>query len=165
MRRRHNDFPVADRQERVSVLAKKSVAVRILGQEYRIRSDADEEWLQEVAACVDAAMEQVRERTKTVDTLDVALLTCLNLAREVLELRDGKEPRRKAVEPQEPERLRALIDIAESATASSSPKRDGDRRNRDNDTPLLTLPTGEEVEETEGSLLEPLETPPPSAKA
>lgn len=149
----------------MTFLAKKSVAVRILGQEYRIRSDADEGWLQEVAACVDTAMEQVRDRTRTVDTLDVALLTCLNLAREVLELRDRKGFKQDLADSPTEDRLRALIDIAESSTNSSNSKREGTRSSRENDTPLLTLPTGEEVEETEGSLLEPLETPPPSSKA
>ena len=95
-------------------MSKKSVAVRILGQEYRIRSDADEEWLQHVAACVDTAMDQVRERTKTVDTLDVALLTCLNLAREVLA--NSAKATRFAVGPDRRRRMhrerrkRALID-------------------------------------------------------
>ena len=138
-------------------MSKKSVAVRILGQEYRIRSDADEEWLQHVAACVDAAMDQVRERTKTVDTLDVALLTCLNLAREVLELRDGEASATEHAEDDvQNERLRALIDMAESVGSRGA---DGNKRDRENDTPLLTLPTGAEVDETQGSLLDPLDAP------
>ncbi len=138
-------------------MSKKSVAVRILGQEYRIRSDADEEWLQHVAACVDTAMDQVRERTKTVDTLDVALLTCLNLAREVLELRESEA---SAADPSEEveqaDRLRALIDMAESAGTHQS---EALARARENETPLLTLPTGAEVDETQGSLLDPLDAP------
>jgi cell division protein ZapA (FtsZ GTPase activity inhibitor) len=141
----------------VNALSKKSVAVRILGQEYRIRSDADEEWLQHVAACVDTAMDQVRERTKTVDTLDVALLTCLNLAREVLELRESEA---SAADPSEEveqaDRLRALIDMAESAGTRQS---EALERARENETPLLTLPTGAEVDETQGSLLDPLDAP------
>lgn len=141
-------------------MSKKSVAVRILGQEYRIRSDADEEWLQHVAACVDTAMGQVRERTKTVDTLDVALLTCLNLAREVLELREDHEVTRDSTaEAKQGERLRALIEMAESATSTGLSREGGSRRTRDTDTPLLTLPTGAEVDETQGSLLDPLEAP------
>ena len=138
----------------MSRLEKRAVAVRILGQEYRIRSDADEEWLQLVAALVDTAMEQVRERTKTVDTLDVALLTCLNLAREVLELRDEVQPDGEVAEPDQEKRVKALIEIAEAAT--SSPQSGRPKRSRENDTPLLTLPTGEEVDETQGSLLDPL---------
>ena len=145
-------------------MSKKSVAVRILGQEYRIRSDADEEWLQHVAACVDAAMDQVRERTKTVDTLDVALLTCLNLAREVLELREDRDASAAdpEVETEQAERLRALIDMAESA---GSPQSEALKRARENETPLLTLPTGAEVDETQGSLLDPLDAPLPSPES
>ena len=110
-----------------------------------------------MAACVDGAMEQVRERTKTVDTLDVALLTCLNLAREVLELRESQSPDSKPIEdPAQTERLRALIDLAESAGSRGA---EGGRRDRENDTPLLTLPTGSEVDETQGSLLDPLDAP------
>jgi len=144
----------------VNTLSKKSVAVRILGQEYRIRSDADEEWLQHVAACVDTAMDQVRERTKTVDTLDVALLTCLNLAREVLELREDQGSNSDSTaEAEHGERLRALIEMAESASSAGFSGEGGAKRTRDNETPLLTLPTGAEVDETQGSLLDPLEGP------
>jgi cell division protein ZapA (FtsZ GTPase activity inhibitor) len=69
-------------------MSKKSVAVRIAGHQYKIRSDGDAETLQEIASYVDKAMDRVRARTGTVDTLDVAVLTCLNLAREILVLRD-----------------------------------------------------------------------------
>ena len=140
-------------------MGKKSVAVRILGQEYRIRSNADEDWLQQVAASVDVAMEHVRQRTKTVDTLDVALLTCLNLAREVLELRGQKEALLQPEEPAETDRIRAIIEMAEVAMASPGTNRDPSTRRRENETPLLTLPTGDEVDETNGSLFEPLEVP------
>jgi cell division protein ZapA len=66
-----------------------SVAVRIADKEYRIRSDADEEWLQRVAHYVDASFRKIRERTRTVDSLDVAVLAALNLGRELIELREG----------------------------------------------------------------------------
>jgi cell division protein ZapA len=68
--------------------SKRAVTVEIGGQEYRIRSGASEAWLRKVAACVDDAMSQIRERTDTVDSLDVALLTALNLARQVIQLRE-----------------------------------------------------------------------------
>ena len=88
-------------------MSKGSVAVKIGGQEYRIKSDADESWLHEVASHVDATMERVRQRSGTVDTRDLAVLTALNLARELLALReDSVGPGR--------ERLRALIALAES---------------------------------------------------
>jgi len=88
-----------------------SVAVRIAGHEYKIRSDGDEDGLVRIAGYVDQAMERVRERTGTVDSLDVAVLTCLNLAREILAIHG----QRSSV--MEDEKLRSLIDRVESALA------------------------------------------------
>jgi cell division protein ZapA len=95
------------------VVPKRAVAVRIRGQEFRILSDADEAWLQRVAGYLDETMATVEERTGTVDSLDVALLTALNLARELVEIRE-REPIANAKGP-EAARLRGLIELAESA--------------------------------------------------
>ncbi len=85
---------------------KRSVAVRIRGQEFRIRSDESPETLQQIAELVDTTMTRVEQRTGAIDTLDVALLTALNLAREVMEARGSA--------PSNP-RLRALIERVEAA--------------------------------------------------
>jgi cell division protein ZapA (FtsZ GTPase activity inhibitor) len=127
-------------------MAKRAVAVRISGQEYRIKSDADESSLQRVANCVDAAMDQIRSRTGTVDSLDVAILTSLNLAREVLSLRERVGGAGNG-EP-DPDRLRELIELAESAL-DTKPRVQGN-------TPLLTLPTGDEMDDAQTDLLGPL---------
>ena len=92
-----------------------SVSVRLGGKEYRIRSDADPAWLQQVASHVDDTMQKIRDRTGTIDTLDLALLASLNLARELISLRrstslDGGGGG---------ERLRTLIELAESAVDES----------------------------------------------
>jgi cell division protein ZapA len=94
------------------VSAKRAVTVRIRGQEFRVLCDDDEAWLQRVAGYLDETLAEVEERTGTVDSLDVALLTALNLARELVELREsGASPIGRAGAP----RLRSLIDLAESA--------------------------------------------------
>jgi len=95
------------------VASKRAVAVRIRGQEFRILSDDDEAWLQRVAGYLDETMATVEERTGTVDSHDVALLTALNLARELVEIRE-REPvtRTKGAAA---DRLRQLIELAESA--------------------------------------------------
>jgi cell division protein ZapA (FtsZ GTPase activity inhibitor) len=95
------------------VASKRAVAVRIRGQEFRLLSDDDEAWLQRVAGYLDETMATVEERTGTVDSHDVALLTALNLARELVEIRD-REPvmRTKGATP---DRLRHLIELAEAA--------------------------------------------------
>jgi cell division protein ZapA (FtsZ GTPase activity inhibitor) len=95
------------------VSGKRAVAVHIRGQEFRILSDDDEAWLQRVAGYLDETMATVEERTGTVDSHDVALLTALNLARELVELRE-REPAAKGRSPA-PERLQRLIELAESA--------------------------------------------------
>ncbi len=84
-----------------------SVPVEIRGKQFRIRSDEDPEALQRIAKYVDATMEKVERRTGAIDSLDVAILTALNLARELVLARD-----QSAQLPDD--RLRALIDLAES---------------------------------------------------
>ncbi len=138
---------------RLSNLTKRAVTVRIASQEYRIRSDADEAWLQRVASAVDAVMTQVREKTGAIDSLDVSLLTSLNLARELLVSRGDSGGTRP--EAPDPIRLRSLIELAESIVTPSG------ERGQAADS-LLTVPAGEEVDALEaellGSLVDPIES-------
>lgn len=126
-----------------------SVAVRIAGHEYKIRSDGDEEGLLRIAGYVDRAMERVRERTGTVDSLDVAVLTCLNLAREILAVH---EQRSSALDD---EQLRSLIDRVETVLAvratsdqgASIAEADQPRRAEDSRPRTLELPSVESLRE------------------
>lgn len=86
----------------------RSVAVSIQGRSYKIRSDEDPAFLQRVAAHVDETMERVGGRSGVVDSLDVAMLTAINLAREALNALDSSA---------DPDRIRELIERAESALA------------------------------------------------
>ena len=92
-------------------MTKRSVSVRIRGQDFRIRSEEDEDSLRRVASYLDETMARVEQRTGTVDSLGVAMLTALNLAREVLELREGAGSRAGV----DSAGLRSLIELAESA--------------------------------------------------
>jgi cell division protein ZapA (FtsZ GTPase activity inhibitor) len=136
-------------------MSSRSVGVRLQGRDYQIRSDADGEWLQRVAGYVDAAMNRIRDETSTVDTLDVALLTSLNLAREVIAAREGTLAPQEAEGAPSPERLRSLIERVEGAARDSgNPEAVGSfEGNEGEKTPLLTLPTGAELEEMEQELL------------
>jgi len=89
-------------------MSKEAVAVRIAGHNYKILSEGDADRLRTIASYVDQAMNQVRKRTGTVDTLDVAVLTCLNLAREVLAHRDQQD------DVVEDDRMRSLIERVET---------------------------------------------------
>ena len=95
--------------------SKPVVAVSIRGQEFRIRTDDDEAALQRVAKYLDDTMATVEKKTGTVDSLQLALLSGLNLARELVELRArGGAPAPPATEI-DPGRFESLIELAESA--------------------------------------------------
>jgi len=97
------------------VASKTTVPVTIRGKEFRVRSDEPEESLHAVARTLDEAMRSVEKRTGTVDSLDIALLTGLNLARELVRAREGRAPGRVAAPT---ERLRALVDLVEAEVAA-----------------------------------------------
>lgn len=90
--------------------ARRSVSVRIRGKEFRVLTDGDEASLQRVAGLLDETMARVERHTGAVDSLDVAMLAALNLARELLELREGG-----ALVGADGDRLRSLVEQAESA--------------------------------------------------
>jgi cell division protein ZapA (FtsZ GTPase activity inhibitor) len=96
------------------VSERKSVPIEIRGKQFRIKSDEEPEALERIASYVDATMEEVEVRTGTIDSLDVAILTSLNLARELVVARE-----RSAKLPDS--RLRALIDLAESGLQPEAP--------------------------------------------
>jgi cell division protein ZapA (FtsZ GTPase activity inhibitor) len=144
-------------------MSSNSVGVELQGREYQIRSDADAESLQRVAGYVDKAMNQIREVTNTVDTLDVALLTALNLAREVIASRESSSEGGEVTPKGDSPRLRALIELVESVEARAenrSAEGPGVPRSGVSETPLLTLPTGDELEAIRGDLLAPLGSSP-----
>lgn len=95
-------------------MSKRSIAVRIAGHEYRIKSEDDEAHLHEVARYVDDTMDRIRQRTGAVDSLEVALLASLNLARDLL---DAREVGNAAPPPSE---LRGLIERVELALDESA---------------------------------------------
>lgn len=67
---------------------KRVVPVTILGQEYKVRGEADASTVQRAAALLDETMSRVRERAGTVDSVDIAVLAALNLANHLILLRD-----------------------------------------------------------------------------
>jgi len=93
---------------------KRKVQVKIAGKDYAVRTEEDEEWLQHVARLVDDKMAQIKDRTGMVDTFDIAMLTCLNLAREVHDFRESRAAQVTEVDDAE---LKSLIEIAEAAIA------------------------------------------------
>jgi cell division protein ZapA len=91
------------------VASKRSISIRILGQEYRIRSDADPAELQRVASLVGETMDRLRERTGAADSLDLAVMAAVNFARDLSVERAARRSDNTPVE-----RVRALTDHVEA---------------------------------------------------
>ena len=64
-----------------------SIRVLIYDQEYFMRGDLNQEYIQKLAQFLDAKMRSIAERTRTVDTLRVAMLAALNVADEYHQLK------------------------------------------------------------------------------
>ncbi len=58
----------------------KLVEVNILGHDYTVKTDADTEYIQKIASYVDKKMGEIVRNTKTVSSLNVAVLAALNIA-------------------------------------------------------------------------------------
>lgn len=97
---------------------KRTVPVQILGQEFRVRSDGDAGRVRRAAALVDETMQRVRARSRSVDSLDLAVLTALNLAHRLLAREDAPASGTEAD-------LAPLIQRIEAALAEEGPPRAG----------------------------------------
>ncbi len=58
------------------------IRVVIYDQQYFVRGDLDEEYIQKLAKYLDVKMRAIAGRTRTVDSLRVAVLAALNVADE-----------------------------------------------------------------------------------
>ena len=86
--------------------------VEIFGQRLGLRADGDEARVQEIARFVDNRMREVADRSSSVDTVKIAVLTALNIADELfLERETDQDTRQKRLEKQA-ERLVIKIEEA-----------------------------------------------------
>ena len=74
------------------------VEIKVFGQTYTVKTDAEEDHIQEVARYVNEKMDEVLKKTKSVSTLNVAILTALNIADELLKERERKSALLREVE-------------------------------------------------------------------
>jgi cell division protein ZapA len=63
------------------------VEIKVFGQTYTVKSEAEENHIQAVAQYVNEKMDEVLKKTRSVSTLNVAILTALNIADDLLQER------------------------------------------------------------------------------
>ncbi len=89
----------------------RGVKVQIYGQSYTIMGDLDEDYVQQLAAYVDAKMQAITGMTSTVDTQKAAVLAALAIADELHSSRKEKSEREDLLKEQA-ERCLTLVERA-----------------------------------------------------
>ena len=84
------------------------IRVFIYDQVYYVRGDLDEEYIQKLAKFLDARMRAIAGRTRTVDSLRVAVLAGLNIADEYHRIKARYEETSKHVDEKVEECSRIL---------------------------------------------------------
>jgi cell division protein ZapA len=74
------------------------VEIKVFGQTYTVKTDAEEDYIQEVAKYVNEKMEEVLKKTKSVSTVNVAILTALNIADDLLREKEKRTALLREVE-------------------------------------------------------------------
>jgi len=92
---------------------KATVTVQIYGTDYKIRGDADPDYIKRLAAHVDAKMRDVVAVSSTVQPIKVAILAAINLADEYFRALDEQGGARDQVA----QRLNALAASIEETIA------------------------------------------------
>ncbi len=92
---------------------KNLVRVEILGREYTVKSDEGEERVRKIAEYVNEKIKRISENTRTISTLNVAILAALDIANEYFEALEGHGDLSRRVEKIETKSGR-LIEIINS---------------------------------------------------
>lgn len=88
---------------------KNLVRVEILGREYVVKSDEGEERVKKIATYVNQKIKEISESTKTVSTLNAAILAAMNIANDYFQIMEEKKNYRQDYESKA-EHLIAMID-------------------------------------------------------
>ncbi|MBW7957697.1 MAG: cell division protein ZapA [Deltaproteobacteria bacterium] len=70
---------------------KKVAELRIFGHKLLVKSEEGEEYIRAVEDYLNTKIEEVKENTKAVSTLDLALLAALNITGEVIKTKEMLE--------------------------------------------------------------------------
>lgn len=91
---------------------KKQVEIKVMGQKFVIRTDQDEDYVHRVAQFVDEKLNEVMSSSRTVASLNVAILAAMNIADEYLKYKEEKAKNYAAAE----KKIKNVIELIELQT-------------------------------------------------
>jgi cell division protein ZapA len=86
------------------------VEIKVFGQTYTVKTDAEENHIQAVAQYVNEKMEEILKKTRSVSSLNVAILTALNIADDLLREKEKRKALLQEIEAKSKD-LAEKIDI------------------------------------------------------
>ncbi len=89
---------------------KKAIEVTIMGQKFQVRSDSDEEYVTKIASYVDKKINEVLQSTKSVASMQVALLGAMNIADEFFKYQQDRQEKLSDVEG----KIKDMIELVET---------------------------------------------------
>jgi cell division protein ZapA len=90
-------------------VVKRSVVVHVAGQRYVVRSDADEAYVQQLAAYVNDRISEVQQASKVVSSQALAVLAALNIAGDYFRERQQRSDLKSRVR----ERSKAVLALVD----------------------------------------------------
>jgi cell division protein ZapA len=88
---------------------KKPIEVTIMGQKFMVKSESGDDYVAEIAKYVDNRINEVIQSTKSVASVNVALLAAMNIADEFRKYRNDKEGRIDKVE----KKIKDMIELVD----------------------------------------------------
>ncbi len=86
----------------------KRVPIEVLGHQYFVRTDGDEEHVRRVADYVNNKSKEIMEATHTISTVDLFIKVAINLADELLQERSAREMLREQVAQEVQDLIRGI---------------------------------------------------------
>jgi cell division protein ZapA len=83
-----------------------SVEVTILGQQYKIKGDAPDEYIRELAIYVDKKIREILEKSPNTAPLKATILAAISIADELFRYREDQEKYKKEIEEKTEELVR-----------------------------------------------------------
>jgi cell division protein ZapA len=86
---------------------KKTTEISIMGQKFMIKSDSNDDYVLKVAGFVDQKINEVMQSTKSVASLNVAILAAMNIADEYFKFQRSYEEKSQSAE----RKIKDLIEL------------------------------------------------------
>ncbi len=67
-----------------------SIDIKVFGQTFTVKTDAGEEHIREIERFVNEKADEILKKTRSVSTLNVAILTALNIADDLIREREKR---------------------------------------------------------------------------